>query len=81
MVDSDAIEPHAISAVVFDLDGVLVDTEQVWDDVREQLARDRGGRWHDRAQADKMGMSSPECGLRIAPWEDTRSRSARNGRR
>jgi HAD superfamily hydrolase (TIGR01509 family) len=49
-----------IAAVVFDLDGVLVDTEQVWDDVREQLARERGGRWHAGAQGDMMGMSSPE---------------------
>ena len=49
-----------IEAVVFDLDGVLVDSEHVWDDVREELARERGGRWHDRAQADMMGMSSPE---------------------
>ncbi len=49
-----------IAAVVFDLDGVLIDTEQVWDDVRERLARERGGRWHERAQADMMGMSSPE---------------------
>src|SRR5262249_28609701 len=49
-----------ITAVVFDLDGVLVDSEQVWDDVRENLARERGGRWHDGAQADMMGMSSPE---------------------
>jgi HAD superfamily hydrolase (TIGR01509 family) len=45
---------------VFDLDGVLVDSEQLWDEVREQLARERGGRWHDRAQADMMGMSSTE---------------------
>jgi HAD superfamily hydrolase (TIGR01509 family) len=49
-----------IEAVVFDLDGVLVDSEQVWDDVREELARERGGRWHPRAQADMMGMSSTE---------------------
>ena len=49
-----------IEAVVFDLDGVVVDSEQVWDDVREQLAKERGGRWHDGAQADMMGMSSPE---------------------
>jgi len=49
-----------IEAVVFDLDGVLIDSEQVWDDVREQLARERGGRWSERAQADMMGMSSPE---------------------
>ena len=49
-----------IAAVVFDLDGVLVDTETVWDDVREALVRERGGRWHERAQADMMGMSSLE---------------------
>ena len=47
-------------AVIFDLDGVLVDSEHVWDGAREELARDRGGRWHDRAQRDMMGMSSLE---------------------
>ena len=50
----------AVEAVVFDLDGVDVDSEHVWDEVREELARERGGRWHERAQADMMGMSSPE---------------------
>jgi HAD superfamily hydrolase (TIGR01509 family) len=49
-----------IEAVVFDLDGLLLDTEQVWDEVRESLTRELGGRWHDRAQADMMGMSSRE---------------------
>ena len=49
-----------VEAVVFDLDGVIVDSEHVWDEVREELARERGGHWHDRAQTDMMGMSSPE---------------------
>ena len=49
-----------IDAVVFDLDGLLIDSEQVWDAAREQLTRERGGRWHDRAQRDMMGMSSNE---------------------
>ena len=49
-----------IEAVVFDLDGVIVDSEQVWDDVREQLVLERGGRWSHTAQTDMMGMSSPE---------------------
>src|SRR5438067_1331229 len=49
-----------IRAVVFDLDGLLLDSEQLWDEAREELARERGGRWHDGAQRDMMGMSSPE---------------------
>ena len=53
-------KPESIDAVIFDLDGLLLDSEHLWDEAREQLARERGGRWHDRAQADMMGMSSPE---------------------
>jgi HAD superfamily hydrolase (TIGR01509 family) len=49
-----------IDAVVFDLDGLLLDSEQLWDEAREELTRERGGRWHERAQRDMMGMSSPE---------------------
>ena len=49
-----------IDAVVFDMDGVLVNSEHVWDEIREALARERGGHWHPQAQRDMMGMSSPE---------------------
>jgi HAD superfamily hydrolase (TIGR01509 family) len=49
-----------VAAVIFDMDGVLLDSERVWDEVREALVRERGGRWHDGAQRDMMGMSSPE---------------------
>ena len=52
-----------VDAVVFDLDGVIVDSEHVWDEVREELAGERGGRWHERAHADMMGMSAPEWSL------------------
>jgi HAD superfamily hydrolase (TIGR01509 family) len=48
------------AAVVFDLDGVLIESEQVWDTAREQLARERGGTWDERATTDMMGMSSTE---------------------
>src|SRR4029079_17048377 len=47
-------------AVIFDLDGVLVDSEQIWNGVKEQLVRETGGRWHDEAPHTMMGMSSPE---------------------
>jgi HAD superfamily hydrolase (TIGR01509 family) len=50
----------AVEAVVFDLDGVLVDSDHIWHEVREGLARERGGRWTDRSEADMMGMSSTE---------------------
>jgi HAD superfamily hydrolase (TIGR01509 family) len=49
-----------IEAVVFDLDGVLVDSDHIWHEVREGLARERGGRWSDRSEADMTGMSSIE---------------------
>jgi HAD superfamily hydrolase (TIGR01509 family) len=39
---------------------VIVDSEQVWDAAREALAREHGGRWHEEAQQDMMGMSSVE---------------------
>jgi HAD superfamily hydrolase (TIGR01509 family) len=49
-----------IEAVVFDLDGVVLQSEELWDEVREQLAGERGGRYTPEAQRAMMGMSSPE---------------------
>ena len=49
-----------IDAVVFDLDGVLIESEEVWDEVREAYVRERGGRYDDEIQRAMMGMSSPE---------------------
>ena len=49
-----------IEAVVFDLDGVLIQTEELWDEVREGMARAAGGRYGSEEPRAMMGMSSPE---------------------
>jgi HAD superfamily hydrolase (TIGR01509 family) len=49
-----------VEAVVFDLDGVLVRTEELWDEVRSALAQERGARYDGEAQRAMMGMSSLE---------------------
>jgi HAD superfamily hydrolase (TIGR01509 family) len=47
-------------AVIFDLDGVLLDSEQRWNEVKRELVDAVGGRWRDEAPTVMMGMSSPE---------------------
>jgi HAD superfamily hydrolase (TIGR01509 family) len=49
-----------IAAVVFDLDGVLLQSEEIWDAVRESYVRERGGRYDEEVQRSMMGMSAPE---------------------
>ena len=49
-----------MQAVVFDLDGVLVDSEPLWEEVRRGLVAERGGRWAPDSQRRLMGMSTPE---------------------
>ena len=49
-----------IEAVVFDLDGVLIDSEPVWEQVRRQVVADHGGHWAADAQQRLMGMSTGE---------------------
>jgi HAD superfamily hydrolase (TIGR01509 family) len=47
-------------AVIFDLDGVLIASEEVWDAVRAAYVRERGGRYDETVQRAMMGMSSLE---------------------
>jgi HAD superfamily hydrolase (TIGR01509 family) len=49
-----------IRAVVFDLDGVILQTEEVWDEVRGRYVVEHGGRYDEAAQRAMMGMSAPE---------------------
>lgn len=49
-----------MDAVVFDLDGVLVDSERAWDEVRRAVVAAHGGEWTDAATRAMQGMSTPE---------------------
>ena len=45
---------------MFDLDGVLIDSEPIWEDVRRSFVAERGGRWPPDAQTRLLGMSTGE---------------------
>jgi HAD superfamily hydrolase (TIGR01509 family) len=47
-------------AVIFDLDGVLVDSEPLWNGAKKQVVLETGGHWHEDAPKSMIGMSSPE---------------------
>jgi beta-phosphoglucomutase-like phosphatase (HAD superfamily) len=51
---------EAIAAVVFDLDGVFVNSESLWDAARRELVARNGGHWQADATRAMMGMSSQE---------------------
>jgi HAD superfamily hydrolase (TIGR01509 family) len=55
-----------VAAVVFDLDGVLIDSEPVWEQVRRDYVRRHGGTWRDDTQARLMGMSTEEWASYLA---------------
>jgi len=63
--------------VIFDLDGVLLDSEQRWNEAKEALVAEAGGTWRDEAARAMMGMSSPEWVAYLrdelgVPWEADR---------
>ena len=47
-------------AVIFDLDGLLLESEQVWNASKHRLTEERGGRWKAEAEHAMLGMSSTE---------------------
>jgi HAD superfamily hydrolase (TIGR01509 family) len=76
-----------IAAVIFDLDGLLIDSEGAWDQVRRAYVEERGGQWRESATRDMMGMSSvewsryvhEELGVDLAPERISEEVAARVG--
>lgn len=72
-----AAERASSWAVVFDLDGVLVESEGAWDTARRELVAAEGGTWREDASHAMLGMSAPEwsrylreqLGVPLAPEE------------
>ena len=64
-------------AIALDLDGVLVDSEQLWDAARRRVVQEHGGHWTAEASTEMLGMSAPEwsaylaerLGVDLAPTE------------
>jgi len=49
-----------VLAMIFDLDGVIVDSEPAWERIRRQVVAENGGTWRADSQQRLMGMSTPE---------------------
>ena len=56
----DSLVPRLIRAVIFDLDGLLLDSESAWDGARRALVAEHGLEWREGATEAMLGMSAPE---------------------
>jgi HAD superfamily hydrolase (TIGR01509 family) len=73
----DQINDRISQAVVFDLDGVLIESEGAWDEARRAVVAECGGSWREGATRQMLGMSAPEwsrylqerLGVALAPQE------------
>jgi HAD superfamily hydrolase (TIGR01509 family) len=53
-------DEDVVFGVVFDLDGVLLDSEPVWEEVRRGVVAEAGGTWTPDAQRRLLGMNTRE---------------------
>lgn len=59
-----------IGAVVFDMDGVLIDSEEVWSEVRAAAVARHGGHWTEQDQRNVMGDNSRQWSAYITrTWQ------------
>lgn len=70
--DDRSTPSHPVRAVVFDLDGVIVDTEPWWEDARREVAEASGATWTAADEAAIKGTNSPEWAARLAAHLATR---------
>ncbi len=64
-----------IEAIIFDMDGLLVDSEPYWDNARSIMAAESGVKWNEDDHKAVMGVSTPEwvnymierLGLKLPP--------------
>jgi HAD superfamily hydrolase (TIGR01509 family) len=54
------VAPAEIAAVIFDLDGILLDSESAWMEEKKRYTEESGGHWKEEAQWEMLGMSSTE---------------------
>jgi HAD superfamily hydrolase (TIGR01509 family) len=55
-----------VEAVVFDLDGVIIDSEESWEEVRRAYAAEHGRQFLPDSQERMMGMSTGEWSRHLA---------------
>ena len=56
---------HTPKAIVFDMDGILIDSEVIWGRVRKQFANERGLEWTQTDQLSLMGLISSQWSVRM----------------